>query len=215
MLTTAPALFTLEIPGQLDLFDQITAQEETTVTETPEFTYPAVGTRVSTLRFGEPVTGKVIGIDEREQALYIRPAGYPALQEFSAHPLGVTVLSDETPAARKAPARRTADHRTFVAKLTNGDIATRSSKTMDYSHAVEITTPGSGTFIISWHKSVAAAQKQADRYRGGTPDFPVVTGVRVRLVAALPYNSAEAKAARAQDKADMAARLEERANRPS
>lgn len=143
--TTTPALFDLDVPGQLDIFDALNDQQEET-----------------------------------------------------------TVI--ETPAPRKAPARRTTNsaHRTYVAILGNGRIATRSSKSMAYSHLVELTTPHSGTFALSWHKSVRAAQKAADALRGGNDNWPVVTSVRVRMVASHQYNSAEAKAAREQEKAEQA-----------
>ncbi|WP_280428296.1 hypothetical protein [Nocardia brasiliensis] len=74
---------------------------------------------------------------------------------------------------------------TYVATMSNGATETRSSATMDYTHALEGCRDGKH-YIYSWHKSQAAAVK-ASGARGGT----------VVAVTAYPYSSPEAKAARA------------------
>ena len=69
-----------------------------------------------------------------------------------------------------------------TARLSNGEVATRNSKTRVYTHAVEVTAgpdtyrPGS-VGIARWSSSEALARKAAVNEFGGRPEF--WTNVRV------------------------------------
>ena len=245
MLTTAPALFTLEIHGQMDLFDLPTEQEAPAPAPDENSTYVAVLSNGRTvthwarpaithmveiiLTTGGTISGAwCVSAERAEQeaaqvratwphaasARVIPTTAYPHnsaeaeaarnLQKaqvnaaWAAEGKPLIVTGNYTPRKTR---RQTPDpaHRTFVATLSSGRTVVRSSKTMDYTHLVEITTYDSGRpFDISWHKTVQAAQKAADRLRRGTREFPDVLSVRVQPVAAFQYLSEEAKAARAR-----------------
>lgn len=88
-------------------------------------------------------------------------------------------------------------HQTFVVTLSSGKVQTRSSKTRAYTHAVEGVNPRTGQIAaFSWHSTKALAQKEAGSYAAnGWKVLGVVP------VVGYPYSSAEAKAARAAEKA--------------
>lgn len=90
-----------------------------------------------------------------------------------------------TPASTQTPAYDLSGRNTYVATMPNGAIETRSSATMDYTHATAGCRNGKH-YISAWHKSEAAAVKNS-RTHGGT----------VVAVTAYPYGSPEARAARA------------------
>lgn len=71
-------------------------------------------------------------------------------------------------------------HITYVAALADGTVATRSSETMAYTHAVEVTgRNGAPNSVWSWHNSETAADKTAARMATWTndPRFAGVVGV--------------------------------------
>lgn len=90
-----------------------------------------------------------------------------------------------TPASAQTPAYDLSGRNTYVATMSDGTIETRSSATMHYTHATAGRYDGKH-YISRWHKSEAAAIKNS-RTHGGT----------VVAVAAYPYSSPEARAARA------------------
>lgn len=264
--TTAPALFQIEIAGQMDLF----AQEDITVTETPA---PAprdrmadAFTAVAVLSDGRTVTRTAPGhifrymlegewndgtpgvfeldwcwsLEYAEQSAdNIRATwdhvGTVRIHETTFHPYnspeakaarrragdcGPVAQQEElaaptvpapaltAPVATVAPAPRKAtrrgpnpNHLTFVAILSTGQTATRSSKTTDYTHVSEVTTTAGETVAHTWHMSEAAAHKNVAR----VSRFPRIESARVVPVAAAhQYNSAAAKIARATEKAEQA-----------
>lgn len=79
------------------------------------------------------------------------------------------------------------DHTTFAAVSKCGHLFTRSSKTMEYTHAVLRTYSDDSVAAWSWHKTKAAAQRMATN----------MPGAEIVDVIAMPYNSQEAKTARA------------------
>lgn len=102
----------------------------------------------------------------------------------------------EQPATNPRAAYLAQPHLTYIATMTNGQVATRSSRTMEYTHAVQVTSKRDGTtFVLSWHKSAAGAAKQTG---GRTADY--YSDIQILLVTAHPYSSKEAKAARAASK---------------
>ncbi|MFC9874832.1 hypothetical protein [Nocardia salmonicida] len=80
------------------------------------------------------------------------------------------------------------EHTTFVAVSKYGRVFTRSTKTMEYTHAVLATKTDSTEVAWSWHKTEAAARKAAGN---------VLYATQVVDLVALPYSSAEAKTHRA------------------
>ncbi|QUD15896.1 hypothetical protein [Nocardia phage KYD2] len=96
----------------------------------------------------------------------------------------------------------TSTHTTFVTNTTDGATHTRSSKSRDYVAALQVTNSRDVMFPYSWHMTREAALKaitgESARYGFRNP--------RVLEVTAYPYSSPEAKAARATEKAELAAR---------
>ncbi len=127
-----------------------------------------------------------------------RPTEYAAdlfdlLTDTTAPEDTMPATPDTTPAvADDAPVTpATHGHVTYVAQLADGTVATRSTKSMAYTHAVEVCKRTGEHVVWTWHKSQAAAVKAANQHTRGATVIPVVGH---------PYSSATAKSARAASK---------------
>lgn len=81
---------------------------------------------------------------------------------------------------------------TFVATLSTGATVTTSTRTLRYTHAVEVTRHDGAVDIASWHSSEPDATRYANTRRVRNPDRPC----RVLPVTRHAYTSPAAAAAR-------------------
>lgn len=110
---------------------------------------------------------------------------------MTTEPTPAPVVETTAPAAPVTPA--THGHVTYVATLADGTVSARSTKSMAYTHAVQVSWADGSVGVWSWHKTPAAAVQTANRL---VSDRHAV----VVPVIGYTYSSAEAKAARAASK---------------
>lgn len=121
-----------------------------------------------------------------------RPTEYAAdLLDFITDTVEDTMTDTPAPAAAVEPVTpANTGHVTYVGRLSTGQVITRSTKSMAYTHAVEFCRGGKHG-VWSWHKTQAAAVKAANGL-AGVVGIVAVTGHA--------YSSDAAKSARAASK---------------